>query len=206
MKVHSRVVRRAIFTSLIALCLCPLPLREGWGRVFISCVPEREQAYAPFAAFFQYSPVTSAPSTLLPALNGPSEWCTVTLANNGYTFGSTTTGKTDHGTRTAADNYRPLQWVAGLIVGIPASPDMNGQMLPVAFDLACPSCYEEDGIKRGVSVSNATLGRFTCTRCHRIYSLPDGGIVIDGAQSKDDPRLYRYRHCDYNNNTLVVSN
>lgn len=186
-----------IFTSSIASLAAALLLT--------SCVEDDESPYARRPAFFHFSPVTAAPKTLLPALGNPGEWCTVTLSPTHYVF-TTPRGLKDTYPLTQLDQYGQPTWVSGLIVGTPVVPEMGASgFAPVAFDLACPSCFEEGGITRAVAITSTTLGRAQCSRCNRTYDLHNGGIVCDGARTPHDPRLYRYR-CTYNNDAFVVHN
>lgn len=173
--------------------------------LLFSCVDDDESPFARRPAFFRFSPVTAAPKTLFPALGSPGEWCTVTLTNTHYVL-KTPGGMTDSYPLTQLDEYRRATWICGLIVGTPTVPDLGAyDFAPVAYDLACPSCFEGGGITRAVSITSTTLGRASCSRCHRTYDINNGGIVVEGASSPHDPRLYRYR-CNYANDTFVVQN
>lgn len=171
------------------------------------CVSDEASPWAQFGAFFQFRPVTAAPKTLLPALGNPGEWCYVTMDGQSYQFRHATTGHTDSYPKTQITQYGTTVWVAGLIVGTPTMAEIGATTpAPMAYDLACPACHTTDGVRRSVTISNAALGRASCTRCHRTYDLQAGGIVIDGAQTGEpNPRLYRY-HCTYANDTFVVRN
>lgn len=171
--------------------------------MFVGC-GDVESVFSPIGAFFRFKPVTAAPKTLLPALGNPGEWCTVTVRGNYYEFRSVH-GRTDTYPITALEQYGSHVWISGLVVGTPSVPDINsGAFVPVCYDLVCPNCYE-GGISRGVVISDAALGRVTCTRCHRVYDLEKSGIVVDGAISPADHKLFRYR-CSYNNDAFVVQN
>lgn len=196
-------IRRAALAALMLLSLCPLPLREGRGWLLMACVPDQETPFAQRPAFFRFSPVTAAPKTLLPALNGVGEWCTITKQPNAYRFVSLTTHLEDTYPLTQLDAYGTPTWVSGLIVGTPTSPDMNGFFGPVVYDLVCPNCFEE-GITRPISVSDVSLARALCSRCHTSYDLNNGGIVIESPETQPR-RLFRYR-CRYDNDVFVVQN
>lgn len=170
-----------------------------------SCIDDEETPFARRPAFFRFSPVTAAPKTLLPALSSPGEWCSITLSTTSYVFRSAT-GMTDTYPQTQLDAYGRPTWVNGLIVGTPTVPELGySDFAPVCYDAACPSCFEEDGITRQVVFTDLALGRVSCTRCHHVYDINNGGIVIEGASSPRDPRLYRYR-CIYSNDAFVVQN
>lgn len=174
------------------------------AAVLTACVGDDESPYARRPAFFRFSPVTSAPHTLLPALGNPGEWCTVTIKGSVYDFRSVTTGKVDTPPLTALDNYGSPTWCGGLIIGTPLLPDMDGRFLPVAYDIVCPNCFEEGGITRALGVEANGTATARCSRCGTRYDLDNGGLVID-----TDPaaalRLFRYR-CFYDNNVFVVQN
>lgn len=177
----------------------------GTLALLFSCVDDDESPFARRPAFFRFSPVTAAPKTLLPALSSPGEWCTITLSTTSYVFRSAT-GMTDTYPQTQLDAYGRPTWVSGLIVGTPTVPELGySDFAPVCYDAACPSCFEEDGITRQVVFTDLALGRVGCTRCRRTYDVNNGGIVIEGATSPRDPRLYRYR-CIYSNDAFVVQN
>lgn len=182
-------------------------LSVALGLTAASCAGDDTSPWAQFGAFFQFRPVTAAPKTLLPALGNPGEWCYVTIEGQLYTFKSATTGRTDTYPKTQLSQYGTTVWIAGLLVGTPTVPEIGGTTLaPMAFDLACPACHTLDGVRRSVSMTNAALGRATCSRCHRVYDLHAGGIVVDGAaKDEPNPRLYRYR-CSYANDAFVVHN
>ena len=170
-----------------------------------ACVADNESPYARFAAFFRFTPVTAAPSSLLPALTSPGEWCYVSIQGTSYQFKSST-GKVDTYPKTALAQYGTTLWIGGLLVGTPTVPEIGATApAPICYDIVCPNCFEEDGIQRSVTVSSASIGRATCSRCHRTYDLLNSGVVVEGATSARDSRLYRYL-CHYVNNTFVVQN
>lgn len=196
---YARILTTSV-ASLAALLLLP------------SCIDEEETPYAQRPAFFHFQPVTAAPKTLLPALNSPGEWCTITRTATQYVFTSATTASAQNGGKPFTDTYPLTQldqygsptWVNGLIVGTPAIPEIGTSVcMPVVFDLACPACFDDGGIRRNLSIS--TESRASCSRCHRSYDLQNGGIIYSGATSPNEPRLYRY-HCTYSNDAFVVRN
>lgn len=174
-----------------------------------ACISDEETPYAQRHALFRFTPVTAAPKTLLPALNNPGEWCTIVTSRTGYTFTSITTHLTDTYTATALDQYGKPLWVAGLIIGTPTTPEIGTDRLAhITYDLACPSCFENGGITRPVTITDPALGLAECTRCRRTYDLQNSGIVIEGAApNAPNPRLYRYRSNYYaDSNTFAVQN
>lgn len=208
LKAHSRAAGVASRVAGAASCVASRVAGVASlaaSLLLASCVDDNESPYARRPAFFRFAPVTAAPKTLLPALNSPGEWTTVTMTEANYVF-RTPGGMTDTFPRTQLDQYGKPTWVTGLIVGTPPVPEMGAtECWPVAYDLACPSCVEADGVTRAVVFGDVALGRVICTRCHRTYDLCNYGIVVDGAQSPHDPRLYRYR-CSYGNDAFVVHN
>lgn len=169
-----------------------------------ACMPDQETPFAQRPAFFRFTPVTAAPKTLLPALGNVGEWCTITKNTNAYHFESLTTHHVDDYPLTQLDAYGTPTWIAGLIVGTPFSPDMNGNFAPLVYDLVCPNCFEDGGIKRPISITTVTPASAVCTRCNTSYDLDNGGIVSESPEPHPK-RLYRYR-CHYDNNTFVVQN
>lgn len=173
-----------------------------------SCVNDAENAYSNIPAYFNFRPV-NAPSSLFPAIGNPGEWCYVTIQGANLQFESVTTGRTDRypliETGQASSQYR---WVSGLLIGTPTSPTLNGTLSPVCYDLVCPSCYEEGGIRRSITVTEAGQSRAACSRCHRVYGLSDSesGAVVEGRQGNSNPRLYRYRIQQATSDQLIVRN
>ena len=71
---------------------------------------------------------------------------------------------------------------------------------PVAYDLACPACYERNLVTRSLAFSaNETL---VCPRCQRTYDLCNGGTATSG---EGKWRLYRYQ-LSYANDLVVIIN
>lgn len=172
--------------------------------LFTACVDDDDSPFARRPAFFRFSPVTAAPKTLMPALGNPGEWCTITRTPSRYEFHSYT-GMTDSYPLTQLDQYGSPTWVGGLIVGTPNAPEMGASgFAPVVFDLACPNCFEAGGITRSVTITQPIPARAQCGRCHTLYDLENGGIVLDSSPG-NIRRLYRYR-CIYNNDSFVVQN
>lgn len=188
-----------MFSQCLKWALLPLA-----AAVLTACVSDDDSPYARRPAFFRFSPVTAAPSSLYPALGNVGEWCIITKQANAYRFESLTTHRVDTYPLTQLDAYGTPTWVSGLIVGTPSSPDMSGLFLPTVYDLVCPNCFEDDGITRPVSVTEVIPARAECSRCHTTYDLDNGGIVIDSPEPQPR-RLFRYR-CRYDNNTFVVQN
>lgn len=181
------------FISSLFLLLALLPIATG-------CSDTTESLYAHERAFLRISPVTAI-APLYTALNSPGVFCTITIGTQNYNFKSSD-GNTATYPFTALESYGEPECVAGFVVGISSVPDLNMQYEPVAYDLVCPSCYEDNLIQRSLSFSKAEL--LACPRCQRTYDLTNGGIESSG---KGGSKLYRY-HITYSsaNNLLVVMN
>ena len=71
------------------------------------------------------------------------------------------------------------QFIAGFIVGMPPGVDMNGQTRIVAYDLACPTCYNASALTKRLTL-DLTLPYARCPQCNRLYDLSNKGIIIEG--------------------------
>ena len=80
-------------------------------------------------------------------------------------------------------------------MGKSSIPDMNLQYPLVAYDLACPNCYEQSLITRPLILEADE--KLTCSRCHRSYNLKDDGNICQGDAGEP---LKRYRTVGYNPN------
>lgn len=165
--------------------------------LFSACSDSVEDYYAHVRAFFKYSPVSSV-HPLHAALNNPGIFCQITLGTHTYDFKGTD-GSVTSRPITALEAYGKPECVAGFVVGISSVPDMNMGQNPVAYDLVCPSCYEETNIQRSLVFSGNE--ELTCPRCHRAYDLTNGGWVKSGTPV----RLYRY-HILYANDLVWITN
>ncbi|MCR5820283.1 MAG: hypothetical protein K6F94_04970 [Bacteroidaceae bacterium] len=169
--------------------------------LFLLCCSPADDIYAPWAAYFTFNPVTSAPE-LYSALNNMGEFCTITTDGSNIVFA------TPHSStpirRTVIDQRVTLVLgLDGLIVGLPNIPEMGRDVSRVVcYELSCPNCYNERGISRRVKLLDSGIAR--CQRCTRQYDLNNLGIMSSDTTGIS---LYRYRVA-YNqaNNTLVVSN
>lgn len=170
-----------------------------------ACTSEVERLYAPHSAFFRFVPVTAA-QPLHAALGNPGVWCLAGYDATHYTF-SSVSGATAVFPRTALDAYGRPRSIAGFIVGTPHLPNVAGQFEPMAYDRACPSCYESAYIERSLSLSSDRPDGAYCSRCRRLYDLATGGTVDAPVDGQSNVRLYRYR-LGYNAaaDVLVVQN
>lgn len=164
------------------------------------CTSDADDLYAHERAFLRVYPVTAA-APLYSALNNPGEWCIITVGTSAFNF-KNYAGQTASINFTALLSYGQPECVAGFVVGTSSVPDMNMQQSPVAYDLVCPTCYEENLLQRSLSFS--AREKLTCPRCGNAYDLANGGILSEGEGVK---KLYRY-HISYASaqDVMVVSN
>lgn len=172
-----------------------------WIGVLLSltaCEKTTDDLYARERAFLRFSPVTAV-HPLHSALNNPGMWCTIKVGAKTYDF-INAEGRSATYPRVADEVYGRPECISGYLVGTPSVPDMNMQFLPVAYELACPNCYEQAMVQ--VALDFSGLEEMGCPRCDRRYDLTNGGIV---SSSEGGKRLYRYR-LTYANDMLVVMN
>lgn len=178
------------FLALAALactCLCGLS----------GCSSEVEDYYAHERAFLRFTPVTAI-HPLYTALSNPGMFCQVTISTATYDFAGADGTKASY-PLTALEAYGKPECVAGFVVGTPSVYDLNMQQKPVAYDLVCPSCYEENMIQRSLSFSGSE--EMSCPRCKRVYDLTNGLLKKGEGGVK---QLYRYRITYAPANDLVV--
>ncbi|RRD80120.1 hypothetical protein EII14_03570 [Alloprevotella sp. OH1205_COT-284] len=159
--------------------------------VFAACSDEAERRYAPHQAFFRFSPVTAV-QPLHAALGNPGLWCTVDYDAHHYLF-SNASGNIVPYPRTALDAYGRPHSIAGFIVGTPRLPDVSGNFEPLAYDRACPSCYESAYIERPLHLAPDRPDEAHCLRCRRTYDLAIGSPTNAPNDGQHNARLYRYR-------------
>ncbi len=167
----------------------------------VSCSSDIDGIFARRRAFLRVEPVTAAPQ-LHTAANNPGMFCCVTFTSTHYVF-TDADGHSSTIARTALESYggKP-ECITGFIIGTPAIPDLNGNFVLSAYDLACPGCYEADFITRSLTFTGQTQA--SCSRCGRNYDLNNGGIA---SNVEPATRLFRYR-ISYSpmQNVLVVQN
>lgn len=163
-----------------------------------ACTKEVDNLYANWSVRFVYNQ-TNTTGPLRSALNNPGEFCLISFPNGRYLF-SSPDGQSVPYTPTAsvAGYVKPYGFLSGFIVGTPAVADLNGQST-VAYDSACPNCYENSDITRALHFASAST--LQCSRCQCVYDLNNGGHE----QSGKSRSLYRYRTVQYNVSTSVVS-
>lgn len=166
-----------------------------------SCSDEAEQAYAHFPAFFRFTPVTAA-HPLHAALNNPGEYCTISIEPRSFVF-TDQRGRSVRLPQSAVDEQVKPEYIDGFVVGTPSTPDMSMRFVPLAFDRACPACYEYHMKQVSLQFDKARLNAMKCPRCHRVYDMSLQGAVVEG---EPGPRMYWYRSLDYRNNTLIIRN
>lgn len=164
----------------------------------LSCSEDANTEYAQIPAFLRVQPV-SAVQPLNAALNSPGVFCKVTFSSKFYHF-ENNHGQSTQTNRTALDAYGKPQCLNGFIIGTPNVPDLSGVMLPVAFDLACPTCFNNALIQRSLTLN--TQGEAHCSRCETTYDLNNMGFPKDGPGTNV---LLRY-HVQYGNDAMVVRN
>lgn len=151
------------------------------------CSSDVEDYYAHERAFLRFTPVTAI-HPLYTALNNPGMFCQITIGTRTYEFKGTD-GTTGSYPLTALENYGKPECIAGFVVGIPSTYDMNMQQRPVAYDLACPTCYEENMLQRSLSFSGPE--ELTCLAAIVYTILPMACCVRENMLS--------------NNSTVIVS-
>ena len=157
------------------------------GFFLASCADDIEDLYAPWSVRFVFS-----------ALNNPGQFCQITFPNGKYLF-KDCDGKEVTYTPTATSSYyKPYGFLSGIIVGSPAIPDFTGQTT-VAYELACPNCYDNSEIRRPLHFSS--ISTLQCARCGCVYDLNNAGNEQHGKSRA----LYRYRTVRYNVSTSAVS-
>lgn len=172
---------------------------------FSSCQEESERSYARHHAFLRFQPVVAAPP-LYRAVSNAGHWCTLTYDHRYYTIAAPGQASVNFPI-TALAAYGAPRSIAGFIVGIPQLPDVQGQYLPRAYDLVCPSCYESTFIAHSLILAPVGSDRARCPSCRREYDLATGAPVSAPNDGQKNPYLYRYR-CNYSSghNVLVVQN
>ena len=166
--------------AMAAGCLLPIGT---------ACTGDNYSIYARRLAYLRVSPVNTA-APLFSALNNPGQWCAVTYDATHYRFASPTA--TASLSRTALDAYGLPRSIAGMLIGTPSLPEVDGSHQPRAYDLACPSCYESAYIERALQLSTTTPDQAHCARCGRDYNLATGAPLNAPDRQVQAP-LYRYR-------------
>lgn len=166
----------------------------------VACGNDSDDLYAHERAFLRIYPVTAA-APLYNALRSPGQWCAITIGTTTYNF-KNYQGQTAQIDFTALKAYGQPECVAGFIAGTPSLPDLNMQQEPQAYDLACPTCYEENMLQRTLTFTAAE--QLTCPRCQCQYDLANGGILTSGQGVN---RLYKY-HLTYAeaSNLMIIMN
>lgn len=162
------------------------------------CASNVEDEYADVPAFFRFTPVTSA-APLYQALNNPGIFCKIWFQSNTIYFRNAQ-GVSATATKTALYNYQSIEFISGFIVGTPSLSNVSGAFYQVAYDLCCPTCYDESYIQRSLDFDSNEVMK--CSRCGRTYDLMNGGIILSGGQGS---KLKQY-HLTYGGDVMVISN
>lgn len=159
-----------------------------------SCANDIENRYAHERAFLKFSPVTGV-APLNSAVNSQGEFCTIRMGTNQFIFCGTNGKEVPFPITAEIKAYGQPECIVGFVVGKSSIPDMNLQYPLVAYDLACPNCYEQSLITRALILEADE--KLTCSRCHRSYNLKDDGNICQGDAGEP---LKRYRTVGYNPN------
>lgn len=156
-----------------------------------SCSDDVTDRYAHERAFLQFAPVTGVP-VLNDAVNSLGTFCTIQLGTNSFRFSSVKVKDYPYPYTAEIQSYGQPECLAGFVVGKSSIPDMNLNYPLVAYDLACPNCYETSLITKPLTLSAGEL--LTCSRCNRTYDLKNDGNISKGDAGI---ALYRYRTVSY---------
>ena len=175
----------------------------GLCTALTGCTDTVEDLYSrEVKAYFYFSPVTAV-FPLEAAVTSPGMWTTVeAVSERTYRFVSNDGRNSAQATSNPQNGSysQPFECVMGFIVGTPSVPDLNLQYLPLAFDLACPACYEEALITKQLQFAGPEA--LSCGRCHRTYDLQNAGTL---SQGEGTWRLFRYQ-VSYANDAVVIIN
>ena len=179
----------AVFCVLLAVCTVLLS----------ACDTETvESKYSKYRASFSLSPINTI-SPLSNALTSFGEFCTITANTRQYIFTSLT--KSQPVNRDAYTGYKTYICIGGFVVGRSSQTELGTADYPVVcYDLACPNCYHDDMIAKNMTLESG--GRISCPRCHRIYDLNNGGLVVSGNKGR---KLERYR-ISCTDNAIMIAN
>ena len=170
----------------------------------VSCSSREE--YAHVRAFYRCTNVAAAPALMHSLAPNSGVYCTIRFSGNmSYVDFDNSAGEHSRINLSAADkSYGLPQFISGFIVGQLPMATLSGKAL-VAYDLVCPNCYASSFIQRSLEFSTQDATLVHCSRCRRIYSLANEGIVVENAQSGKDKKLYQY-HIQYGNNAMIITN
>ncbi len=180
-----------------ALCVLCVLLCPACALLFSGCGDDGTDSYAPTPAFMRVQPVTAL-APLRTALTSPGYFCALTYSKP-YYHAKGTDGTSAQLNGTALEGYGAPVYICGIIVGTPSLPNTAGSFYTIAYDQACPNCYEEL-INKALTFPEQTKAH--CERCKRSYDLNTSGIVIEGGAGKP---LLRYGvQYDATNDVVVV--
>ena len=176
-------------TAVVALIFAPLS----------SCSDDADTMYARHDAFLRVTPVSTI-HPLHSALNSPGMFCQITFSATHYQF-LNKHGRSASMPRTALDAYGEPRFIRGFIVGLPKGVlSTSGTMMPIAYDLVCPNCFDTALIQRRLTLSED--GKASCKRCESVFNMNNGGFPESGPSKV---KLLQY-HIQYANDALVVHN
>ena len=172
-------LRLARLTALLTACL-----------LLTACSNDEQQYSTKAKAYFYFSPTTAA-TPLHSALRNAGMWCTVERkSGRTYTFVSNDGRNTATATSTPQNGSydQPFECIAGMVIGTPSVPNLNGQWKPVAYDRACPVCYDSEAQKvHTLRFGKAGSEEATCPFCHTTYDLTNRGISPEGKRLMEYP-------------------
>lgn len=157
-----------------------------------------DEYYATSRAFLKFTPVTAV-HPLFTALNNPGMFCRITIGTTHFHF-SDAEGQSATYPLTALAAYGRPECLAGFVVGTPSLPDLNMGQQPVAYDLVCPTCYQQNLIQRSLEFSGRE--ELSCPRCQSVYDLTNG--TLRSGKSDAVRLLYRYKITYSPANDLVL--
>lgn len=169
-----------------------------YSLLFVACGIKKE--YAPLRAFLHIENVSTL-APLYESLTGHGSFCRISFEPSGYRC-VTNRGSKAFRPFTQIDRLNPPVAVAGIIVGLPNMPDLDGGMHPIAYDGVCVNCYEELDKVVNVDFFKQGTAYVRCRSCKRVYDLNNKALVVEGQKGRP---LYRY-HLQYDRarNVLVV--
>ena len=173
--------------KFLSICLCVLFLS--------SCGAEQE--YTSWPCRFTFDNSLHLDETLNTATNSyaPGIFCKITQDSRGgqrFLKFENNQGLTSEVWLTAAETYSNMRIGLnnGIIVGF---TDFDGF---AAYDIQCPNCVRESNNYSSpnfqIVMDTKGSGLATCSKCSRVYSLRNSGLVVEGKEG--DKGLERYRN------------
>lgn len=162
----------------------------GLCTALTGCTDTVEDLYSrEVKAYFYFSPVTAA-FPLEAAVTSPGMWTTVeAVSERTYRFVSNDGRNSAQATSNPQNGSysQPFECVMGFIVGTPSVPDLQMNFVPMAFDLACPTCFHGSPSKNHrLRFTGAGKEQVNCSFCGETFDLTQNGAGDQGN------RLLRY--------------